>query len=284
MRTTLCIQNRCNTLTSRLRLSTKSSAAKPKPNTRFLQNIVREADSHNAALRAREIHVSRSRLISLQSHSHDNFDELYHNQRVQPVKGKHHSTKVSRRHTRPLHKRMTDDQARPERTRQGKGIHKRRALKDPHRQPYCRPTGKHNHITKDDIRERDISLSSDSWEEFIGPLAPTLHRGRGSISAGAAMDVHFSQHYDPKKDYHRDSCEIMSWDQTVEDYRDRHKRKQHDADKLRSVGLEKTPRTAYFCDDEANLKWATKGDTREWDKGKSAGRYVDYGSSEAKSV
>ena len=37
----------------------------PKPNTRFLKNIVREADSHNAALKAREEEESRARLREL---------------------------------------------------------------------------------------------------------------------------------------------------------------------------------------------------------------------------
>ncbi|KAI9778253.1 MAG: hypothetical protein M1839_008277 [Geoglossum umbratile] len=38
----------------------------PKPNTRFLRNIIRETDSHNAALRAKEADESRARLKALQ--------------------------------------------------------------------------------------------------------------------------------------------------------------------------------------------------------------------------
>ncbi|KAL9024105.1 MAG: hypothetical protein Q9196_006757, partial [Gyalolechia fulgens] len=34
----------------------------PKPNTRFLKNIIKETDSHNAALRAKEIADARARL------------------------------------------------------------------------------------------------------------------------------------------------------------------------------------------------------------------------------
>jgi hypothetical protein len=40
---------------------------KPKPNTRFLQNIIKNTDSHNAALRAKETAESRARLESLGS-------------------------------------------------------------------------------------------------------------------------------------------------------------------------------------------------------------------------
>ncbi|MCJ1366077.1 hypothetical protein MMC16_005202 [Acarospora aff. strigata] len=39
----------------------------PKPNTRFLKNIIRETDSHNAALRARETEEAKARLIRLKA-------------------------------------------------------------------------------------------------------------------------------------------------------------------------------------------------------------------------
>lgn len=40
----------------------------PKPNTRFLKNIIRETDSHNAALKAKEQEESRTRLRGLRGH------------------------------------------------------------------------------------------------------------------------------------------------------------------------------------------------------------------------
>lgn len=42
------------------------SKNKPKPNTRFLKNIIKETDNHNAALRAKEIHDAKVRLRRLQ--------------------------------------------------------------------------------------------------------------------------------------------------------------------------------------------------------------------------
>lgn len=42
--------------------SSRSTFNAPKPNTRFLKNIIRETDSHNAALRAKEVEESRARL------------------------------------------------------------------------------------------------------------------------------------------------------------------------------------------------------------------------------
>ncbi|KAL8662477.1 MAG: hypothetical protein Q9168_008252 [Polycauliona sp. 1 TL-2023] len=37
----------------------------PKPNTRFLKNIIKETDSHNAALRAKEVADARLRLRAI---------------------------------------------------------------------------------------------------------------------------------------------------------------------------------------------------------------------------
>ena len=46
---------------------TRATANAPKPNTRFLKNIIRETDSHNAALRAKEQEESRARLKKLRN-------------------------------------------------------------------------------------------------------------------------------------------------------------------------------------------------------------------------
>ncbi|KFY95427.1 hypothetical protein V498_03345 [Pseudogymnoascus sp. VKM F-4517 (FW-2822)] len=46
-------------------LPSKPPANKPKPNTRFLRNLVRDTDSHNAALLAKEAAESRNRLEQL---------------------------------------------------------------------------------------------------------------------------------------------------------------------------------------------------------------------------
>jgi hypothetical protein len=45
-------------------------ANKPKPNTRFLRNIIKETDTHNAALLAKEAAESRARLHHLASNGH----------------------------------------------------------------------------------------------------------------------------------------------------------------------------------------------------------------------
>ena len=50
----------------------RSTFNAPKPNTRFLKSIIRETNSHNAALRAKEVEDSRARLRNL----HDNDGRL----------------------------------------------------------------------------------------------------------------------------------------------------------------------------------------------------------------
>ena len=49
---------------------TRPPPNKPKPNTRFLRNIIKDTDSHNAALLAKEVVESRSRLHGLNSNQH----------------------------------------------------------------------------------------------------------------------------------------------------------------------------------------------------------------------
>lgn len=59
-------KKRCSTIGNGPLLSTaKRRPDAPKPNTRFLKNIIRETDSHNAALKAKEEAESRARLREL---------------------------------------------------------------------------------------------------------------------------------------------------------------------------------------------------------------------------
>ncbi|KUJ14394.1 uncharacterized protein LY89DRAFT_589777 [Mollisia scopiformis] len=49
----------------------KPPANKPKPNTRFLRNIIKDTDNHNAALLAKEAAEARARLRNLPSHQQE---------------------------------------------------------------------------------------------------------------------------------------------------------------------------------------------------------------------
>jgi len=60
----------CIKLQNLILINARPSANKPKPNTRFLRNIIKDTDSHNAALLAKEAADSRARLQSLAGNKH----------------------------------------------------------------------------------------------------------------------------------------------------------------------------------------------------------------------
>ena len=85
------------------------------------------------------------------------------------------------------------------------------------------------------------------------------------------MDDHFSASYDPSNDVQPHSDLEDDWDQALEALRDRQRWKQQGADRLRAAG---------FTDEEVkkwekggektgeDVRWAKKGEGREWDRGK----------------
>lgn len=86
-----------------------------------------------------------------------------------------------------------------------------------------------------------------------------------------AMDARFSSTYDPTADVHLQSDAEDDWGDALEALRDRQKWKQQGAERLRAAGFsdeqigkwekggEKT---------EEDVRWAAKGEGREWDRGK----------------
>ena len=129
---------------------------------------------------------------------------------------------------------------------------------------------------------------SDPLEALVGPLPP-LHqstsindtppvrsRGRGAYKPNAsAMDQHFSSTYDPSLDLRPDSepeDEKEDWDMALEALRDREIWKQKGAERLRAAGfgdeeIEKWEDSGREKGVE-DVKWAGKGEGREWDRGK----------------
>lgn len=136
-------------------------------------------------------------------------------------------------------------------------------------------------------KSRARSLSSDPLESLVGPLPasnvskdirdpPVTSRGRGANRfTSSMMDSHFDSSYNPSLDLHPDSeleDEKEDWDMAIEALRDRQLWKQKGAERLRA---------ASFGEDEVkkwedsgrekgaeDVKWATKGESREWDRGK----------------
>ena len=114
---------------------------------------------------------------------------------------------------------------------------------------------------------------SDPLEAIIGPPPPpkVKSRGRGTFASAAAMDSHFSTSYDPSADVHPDSDSENDWDQALEALRDRQRWKQQGADRLRLAGFTEDEVRKWEKGGEKteqDVRWAKKGEGREWDRGK----------------
>jgi hypothetical protein len=116
---------------------------------------------------------------------------------------------------------------------------------------------------------------SDPLDEIIGPQPPPApqvrSRGRGTLSLGSGIDARFSATYDPSVDVQLDPDEENDWDQALEALRDRQKWKQQGADRLRAAGFTEDEIRKWEKGGEKteeDVKWARRGEGREWDRGK----------------
>ncbi|KAH8838510.1 hypothetical protein MCOR02_000416 [Pyricularia oryzae] len=150
-----------------------------------------------------------------------------------------------------------------------------RSPKDDDRSRRKGTSGKRNHDSED---EGDYS---DPLDDAIGPAPPPIKaRGRGAVSQESGIDARFSKSYDPASDMRHEPADGEEWDDAVEAFRDRQKWKAQGADRLRAAGFtddqikkwEKSEKTlAAGADADVNIedvRWAKKGEQREWDLGK----------------
>ncbi|CAK7218159.1 hypothetical protein SEUCBS140593_003450 [Sporothrix eucalyptigena] len=209
-------------------------ASKMTPNTRFLRHIVREAESHNAALLARETADAQKRLK--RSRPRDSSREDRERERER---------KDRNRRSRHSHRRDHDSK----RDEDSEGKDDRRSSKDKNRQISRSPSRRHSrrrsasprssgrhHRDRDYDRDHErtrnrspddngkdgsdyeSSASSYSSDDFVGPKLASDRlvesngddvgiriRGRGAHSAtesrfSSSMDRHFDADYDPTND------------------------------------------------------------------------------------
>lgn len=133
------------------------------------------------------------------------------------------------------------------------------------------------HKSERQPRQRESEEDSDPLDDIIGPRPPPAPKfytkGRGLISSAAGIDSRFSSDYDPTADVALDPEEENDWDQALEALRDRQKFKQHGANRLRAAGfteeeVAKWEKGGSGEKSEADVRWAKKGETKEWDRGK----------------
>jgi hypothetical protein len=93
------------------------------------------------------------------------------------------------------------------------------------------------------------------------------------------MDAHFSPTYDPSLDISPPSPpsntnDTDDWDQALEALRDRERWKQAGAKRLRDAGFTEEEVKKWEGErerKEEDVKWGSRGEGREWDRGKVVG-------------
>lgn len=247
----------------------------PKPNTRFLRNIVRDVDSHNSALKAREEAEARARQRRLkreekpgrsrEGEEHERRKRRRRREEEEDVDGRrerHRKHRRDRERSRSRSPRQRKDGDRNDRERERSRRERPSAgarSKSPSRSPrrssqrhrHSRPERSSQHgsssIRHDTRRRRSpsaASSSSDPLDEVLGPQPlPANHplpRGRGAFKPQtSSIETRFRESYDPKTDVREDEENGAEddWDRGLEAVRDRAKWRQNGAERLRAAGF-----------------------------------------------
>ncbi|KAF2220214.1 hypothetical protein BDZ85DRAFT_267358 [Elsinoe ampelina] len=309
----------------------KRPASTAKPNTRFLRNILRDTDAHNAALLAREEEESKARLRALDPKRKRRAEqqvysvwarreggESFKRRKVDDEK-EHHDESRKRRDDHKEgrsadvrrvtdgrdkrssvskgHSNNTERTSKSKRSRGQSPLQEREGMKEARNRQRCRPRSRdtshrtsrkqrsrsrspaRNTHTEDRLsqrrsRKRERSVSSAS-ETSLGPRRasqspPLRSRGRGVSTPVRTIDAHFEEGYDPSADVQPDE-DADDWDQALEALKDRQRWKQKGADRLKAAGFSEAEVKKWRGGESELLddfRWAKKGESREWDKGK----------------
>ena len=287
-------------------LSKRPRGNAPKPNTRFLKSIVKEADSHNAALKAKEEEESRVRLRDLKRKREDvdRGEAGKKRAREDRVGGERPgrwasalaglSSKPGREEDRSRHRDRRREKSR-ERDRDRRSHRRRddsrsrsRSPETRHRKERRRRSRSRTPPPRHRSRDSDRSSDSDPLETILGrkPAPTILPRGRGAHKPhGSNIDTRFSASYNPKTDVRLSDNEAEGddWDMALEALKDRAKWRAQGAERLRQAGftekeVERWEGSAAFPSggqggekDVGDVRWSKKGEDREWDRGKVVG-------------
>ncbi|KXS94136.1 hypothetical protein AC578_10935 [Pseudocercospora eumusae] len=269
----------------------------PRPNTRFLKHLVKEADSHNAALKAKEEEESRKRMKDMRR-NRDRDDGRGRRQADQLLSHLSRSSRSKRDERRPHDRSDKDKRSRrrsrsPSRTTSPHRKYKRRRTSSASH--YDSPVGKlqarvDEFEKYDEARGLKSHSDSDPLDAVIGPQpAPKIKaRGRGAQS-NSTMDARFDPKYDPSTDVGRDLDEEGDdWDMALEALKDRAKWKKTGAERLRAAGFTEEEVSRWKGSgashakvdpsekDVSDVRWSKKGESREWDRGKVVdGDHID---------
>ena len=199
-----------------------------------------------------------------------------------PVDDSHRKGSKKRRHRRRSHSPSRS------RSRSPRESTSRRSQQRHHSSRTSRsltPDGRRKHTATNrkhvplKLRSASPMSDSDPLEAIVGPVPPpppskVQPRGRGTFS-GLAMDSRFSASYDPSTDVRPDSdLDDDDWDQALAALRDRQRWKEQGAERLKAAGFSETEVKSWEKGGEKteeDVRWAKKGEGREWDRGKVVG-------------
>ncbi|TKA64870.1 hypothetical protein B0A49_07590 [Cryomyces minteri] len=227
-------------------LPSRPTGAARKPNTRFLRNILKETDTHNAALLAREAEEAKARLRKLRGE--------------RETKGKPEQmrydvrSRVERGPERQGKRRRVDEDERDDRDKR----HRSEDAKSHGSTNPTKPTSARDRAPSPPTSTR--SASSDPLSPLLGPLpAPKVQaRGRGAFTGSSgAIDTHFAASYDPGTDVSLglDDPDAAGFGE----------------DEVRKWEARKGTADGERERDEKDVKWKGRGEGREWDRGKVLG-------------
>ncbi|KAL4805548.1 hypothetical protein BDV18DRAFT_141242 [Aspergillus unguis] len=240
-----------------------------------------DTDRPRASRRGRETRDRETRDRDDDRHRHSRRsrrNRSYSRSRSRSPRGREDSDRHRRRHRR----RSTSRSRSPLKSRKDKDS--RRSETE-----YSIPTSK----------DKTSGNDSDPLEDLVGPLpqkeAPIRSRGRGAYTNNSNIDAHFAPDYDPTLDVQADDDEVQTgnkptrrpvaglmtgdddWELALEALRDRARWKQTGENRLREAGFNsdiverwKNSPTTTGGDNGLleSVKWSTKGEGREWDRGK----------------
>lgn len=220
-------------------LPKRRSADAPKPNTRFLNNIVREADSHNAALKRREEMEAKRRLRELREENTrprkrlrtaDTAGSRWDGDRRGPVREDRleADTALQRKNMNTLEDRERDRLSTQCDGSRKHGHHERNGRRERHPKSTLRRDSCSDSEHRKDRRESRTTLrrgdyerrrdptdrnagratehsSSDRYGMVCDPSAPgadepVCKRGRGAYKASSGIEKRFAKDYDPLQD------------------------------------------------------------------------------------
>ncbi|KAL8627922.1 hypothetical protein Q9189_006373 [Teloschistes chrysophthalmus] len=260
----------------------------PKPNTRFLKNIIKETDNHNAALKAKEVADARTPLLptsamctdiviiantttegrARKAHhliqtGEDEGDrdadieaEVYH-QSTTEIDGK-----------RLPHADTNHDLDLPEEAT----ITPTAAIINP---AHLHAPAPLPHKDPADPIYRMATTAQLTPPPPPPPQTQTQTRTPLPLSITSNIDTHFNSTYDPSTDITPNiPAESDDWDNALEALRDRARWKASGAERLREAGfsdeaVRKWERGGEGKEEE--VAWKGRGEGREWDRGKVVG-------------